>query len=309
MAAPTVSVVIPCFNQGRYLREALASVRRQTRPPSEIIVVDDGSTDDTAAVAASDPGVRCVRQPNRGLAHARNRGIQAATGDCLVFLDADDRLMPDAIAVGLEALAAHPACAFVFGRCTRIDARGAELPTVAPPPIPGDPYEALLQNNWIWTPALVMFQRRVAGPFLRFDSAMSAAADYDLYLRIARQAPIHGHGRLVAEYRLHDASMSGDPATMLRSTVRALQAQRPFVAANPRYRRAYELGLRSFRHHYGRMLAGRIASDVRRPRRWGSVLRNLTVLLRYHSGGVVRESGRSLQRLMPGSQGRAGARA
>ena len=158
MSSPTVSVVIPCFNQGRFLRDALDSVLTQTLQPAEIVVVDDGSTDDTAAVAGRYPGVRCIRQPNSGLASARNAGVTNTTGEAVVFLDADDRLRPDALAIGARELLAHPTCALVWGRCVRIDEQGTQLPTVPPPPVVGDAYEALLRNNFMWTPAVVMFR-------------------------------------------------------------------------------------------------------------------------------------------------------
>lgn len=310
MTSPPVSVVIPCFNQGRFLREALESVRTQTVRPREVVVVDDGSTDDTPAVAQAFPGIVYVRQANRGLADARNRGIEAAGGEYLVFLDADDRLRPDALAIGLEALEAAPACAFTFGRCARIDERGDPLLTIPPPPIEGDAYAALLRNNCIWAPAVAMFRRRVCAPWLRFNPAMAAAADYDLYLRIAREAPVQGHGHTVADYRLHDASMSSDPAVMLRSTVRALQAQRRHARRDPARQRAYEEGLRSFRHHYGQRIVARLGSEWRQPRSWPALMRSALLLLRYHPGGVLRETGRSLhllRRREPDAEARPGA--
>src|SRR5215212_9690625 len=93
---PLVSVVIPCYNQAHFLSEAIESVLAQTHPNFEIIVVDDGSTDNTSEVAARYPGVRHIRQDNQGLAAARNTGLRESKGTCLVFLDADDRLLPNA---------------------------------------------------------------------------------------------------------------------------------------------------------------------------------------------------------------------
>ena len=105
-----ISVVIPCYNQGRYLEEAVTSAVSGPHRV-EVIVVDDGSTDETPQVAARHPGLRYVRQDNRGLAAARNRGLAESTGDLVVFLDADDRLMPRGLDTGARALAAHPNCA------------------------------------------------------------------------------------------------------------------------------------------------------------------------------------------------------
>ena len=102
--AALVSVVIPCYNQAHFLGEAIESVLAQTYPHREIVVVDDGSPDNTREVASRYPGVRYVRQENQGLAAARNTGLRHSSGSYLVFLDADDRLLPEALEVGLRQL-------------------------------------------------------------------------------------------------------------------------------------------------------------------------------------------------------------
>ena len=113
-----VTVVIPCYNQAHFLTEAIESVLSQSYPNFEVVVVDDGSTDDTSEVAGRYPQkVRLIRQENRGLSGARNTGIGHARGEYVVFLDADDRLLPEALEVGIEQLEAHPECAFVSGHC------------------------------------------------------------------------------------------------------------------------------------------------------------------------------------------------
>ncbi len=127
-----------------------------------------------------------MRQANLGLAQARNRGLDEATGRYVVFLDADDRLRPNALKVGLEETQRHGQCALVFGRCERMDEQGNPLATTQPPPITGDHYAALLQDKHIWTPAVAVFDRANCRGLLRFDPAVDPAADYDLYLRIAR---------------------------------------------------------------------------------------------------------------------------
>jgi len=111
-----VSVVIPCYNAARFLRETLASALNQTCRPLEIIVVDDGSTDDSAAIAESfGPPVRVIRQANQGESVARNVGIAAARGDYLQFLDADDLLDREAIRRKAEALRDVPGGVAVSG--------------------------------------------------------------------------------------------------------------------------------------------------------------------------------------------------
>jgi len=111
----SLSVVIPVRNGARFLAEAVASVRAQAEVAAEIIVVDDGSTDDTPAVIAALPGVRVIRQAPAGAGAARNRGAEAATGEWLAFLDADDLWTPDKLAVQRRWLAAHPETDIVFG--------------------------------------------------------------------------------------------------------------------------------------------------------------------------------------------------
>src|SRR5918995_1252705 len=115
VVAGLVSVVIPCYNQAHFLVEAIESVLAQSYPRFEIVVVDDGSTDDTSEVAARYPGVRYVYQNNQGVSAARNSGLARSEGEYVVFLDADDRLLPEALEAGLRCLEARPECAFVSG--------------------------------------------------------------------------------------------------------------------------------------------------------------------------------------------------
>src|SRR5215204_5307150 len=113
--APLVSVIIPCYNQAHFLGEAIESVLAQSYPHFEIIVVDDGSTDNTFEVASHYSKVRLIRQENRGVSRARNAGLRESEGSYVVFLDADDRLLPGALDAGLECFEAHPESAFVDG--------------------------------------------------------------------------------------------------------------------------------------------------------------------------------------------------
>ncbi|MGB8354524.1 MAG: glycosyltransferase family A protein [Chthoniobacteraceae bacterium] len=111
---PAVSVIIPAFNAARYLGEALASVRAQTLQPAEIIVVDNASTDATSEIAR-ESGVRCEHEPVRGSGSARNRGVAAAGGDFIAFLDADDLWEPQKLEWQMALLEAHPEIDAAFG--------------------------------------------------------------------------------------------------------------------------------------------------------------------------------------------------
>ena len=300
-----VSVVIPCFNQGRFLADALDSVFAQSERPSEIVVVDDGSTDDTSAVAARYPGVTLVRQPNRGLAAARNAGVTATMGEFLVFLDADDRLRPDALVIGRRELEADPSCAFVYGHCERIDERGRPLPTGPPLQVTGDHYEALLYRNYIWTPAVVMFRRSSCGAALRFNSAVDAAADLELYLRLTRRLRVCAHTQVVADYRLHRWSMSRNTPAMLAATMRVLRAQRPYIAQHPEYAAAYRRGLRAWQTYYGEQLVDDLRRQSRQPGGRRATAASLLLLARFYPQGLLVHGGRKLRRLLPVGTGRS----
>lgn len=109
-----VSVIIPIFNRKCYLSEAIESILNQSTPPHEVIAVDDGSTDGSAEVIQSFTSVRYHFQQNRGVAVARNQGIELAQGNFFAFLDSDDRWMPDKLAQQLSAFAANPDLDIVF---------------------------------------------------------------------------------------------------------------------------------------------------------------------------------------------------
>lgn len=276
-----VSVAIPCFNQAHFLGEAIESVLTQSHPRLEVLVVDDGSSDNTSAVAASYPGVRYVRQPNRGLAEARNTGIRETTGEFLVFLDADDRLMPDAVETGLAALSENPGCVLVSGHHRDISLDGKILWERKDHSLSGDPFEALLRENYIPTCGAVLFRRSVFREVGTFNNAWDACADYDLYLRTSRSHPVLCHHRTVVEYRRHGVNMSRDPALMLAQVLAVLHAEKDFVRSRPAAREAYRAGLRFYREHFGGQLTERLESSLWR-HDWKSALREAARLLRYY---------------------------
>src|SRR6059058_727746 len=196
-----VSVIIPCYNQAHFLDEAIESVLTQTYPNREIIVVDDGSTDNTAEVARRYSAVRHIYQENAGPAAARNAGVEAGRGKYLVFLDADDRLLPEALEIGVDCLRQHPECAFASGHSRFITADGSFLSKSEQPYITRDHYLELLRGNYIWCPGSVIYRRSVFEIVKGFDTSLGPGADYDLYFRITRKSPVFCHNHFVAGYR------------------------------------------------------------------------------------------------------------
>ncbi len=289
-----VSVIIPCYNQAHFLGEAIESVFKQTYPHYEIIVVDDGSTDQTANVAAGFERVCCLSQKNRGLAAARNMGLEASKGSYIVFLDADDRLLPNALRDGIKSLNSHPECAFVYGHVQLISANGLPLPTPRQVDPQGDHYLELLRHNYIWTAGAVIYCRGVFDFVTDFNPLINASADFDLNARIIRLFPICCSDSVALEYRRHDESMSRNFAEMLKAAVIARRLQREYVSGNRQYEEALQTGIRIVQEDYGEKLFNQ-ARGFMREHKWSRAISGLLRLLRYYPQGVVKHAFRKLQ--------------
>ena len=283
-----VSIVIPCYNQAPFVGEAIESALGQVGADVDVIVVNDGSTDGSPAIidafAAVDARIRVLSQPNMGLSAARNAGLDAARGTVVIFLDADDRLRPDAASAAVESFSRHPDAMMTFGRCTLIDEQGQPMLTDLPV-VERDFYAELLRRNYIWTPAMAAFRHHLFATVGQFDTAVNASADYDLYLRIARALPIVMHHRVVAEYRQHGSNMSRNPVAMLDATLAVLASQRSFIDAHPQFAKTYREGRRAWRAFYGEQLVEQFRSALhggRYRRAW----RDAGHLLRLYPRGV-----------------------
>jgi glycosyltransferase involved in cell wall biosynthesis len=293
---PRVSVVIPCYNGGRFLREAIESALHQTYPASEIVVVNDGSTDDTAVVARSYEQVRYIEQRNQGAPAARNTGMRSTTGDLLVFLDADDRLQPHALAIGVESLGAHPEWAFVSGDVRVIAEDGSPRYVPEHRPRSGDPYIQLLRSNYIWTPGVVMYRRDVLQAVNGYVTWAGASADYELNVRIARRFPIGRHYQVVLDYRQHPSSMSSDVRYMLKSAITVRRAERRHACRTAEGKQAWHQGIAIMQADYGGRVITQMKSDLRAAGRRGRFVISAWYLVRYYPAGLIRIARATLRR-------------
>lgn len=197
------SVVIPAYNAERTLARAVESVLNQTRLPLEVIVVDDGSTDNTPEVAGGfRHPVRCIRQDNSGASAARNRGIQAASGEWVAFLDADDWWKPNRLEWALDIARRHPGLQWVAGRYIHLWSNGTRIIDPESPAylkllsddheVFPDYYEAACAGVQFST--ITMLVRRMALTETGlFDPRLKVAEDTDLWCRMADQAPAIGY--------------------------------------------------------------------------------------------------------------------
>jgi glycosyltransferase involved in cell wall biosynthesis len=268
---PLVSVIIPCFRQAQYLGDAIESVLAQTYPHVEIVVVDDGSPDNTAEVAARYPGVRCIRPSNGGVSAARNLGIQSSTGSFLIFLDADDWLLPRAVEDGLACLARHPEAAFVSGRFRFVAADGATLYGRQGHGVEHHHYAEMLRRNYVAALCTVMFRRSVFETVSGFSPAFSVCADYDLYLRVLRDFPAACHDAEVAAYRRHGLGISTHVDQLLREALAALEAQRPALRGDPQLIAAYRSGRRFWKVVAADTIARQVRADWQNGRRRSAI--------------------------------------
>jgi len=213
-ALPRVSVIIPYFNHPAYLAETVDSARQQTYSNVEIIVVDDGSAVPASSLLVASDDVVLIRTENRGVSSARNIGFQNSSGEYLIFLDADDRLMPGAVEAHLNVFWDNPDAGMTFGPARIIDGTGSEI---RPPAIcrPRKNYFAmLLESNPIACPGSTMIRRQAFVEAGFFDESFRNAEDYHLYLRLARERAVVQHNACVVNYRKHSGGKSNNTDRM-----------------------------------------------------------------------------------------------
>lgn len=238
-AEPGVTVVLPVFNGAKTLRQALASVGAQTVPGWRIVVVDDGSTDGSAAIAEAaatvDDRIHLLRRPHRGVSSARNAGIDAAATPWLLFLDADDWIAPQALELLLETADEHPEADCVYAEeWTIIPATGEPFDRVyTPDPSAGSMFNALSLGGFFPLHSAIVRTEtvRAAGGF---ETELTTAEDWDLWLRVARRGDtFQPRPGVLAFYRENAESASAGGRRMLENELWVIDRA---YTADPRVR-------------------------------------------------------------------------
>ena len=187
---PTVSVVIPSYNRASFLKEAIDSVLGQDFDDFELIVIDDGSTDDTPGLLQSYPNICVVRQDRRGVSAARNAGIRRASGRFLAFLDSDDLWLPGKLSAQIAFFKTHPKAVICQTQEIWIRSGVRVNPKRRHRKYSGMIFERSVELCLV-SPSAVMLERSLLDEVGWFDESLPACEDYDLWLRIAWRFPIH----------------------------------------------------------------------------------------------------------------------
>jgi len=200
-----VSVIIPCWNYGRYLKEAIDSCLDQSYKNKEIIVVNDASTDSTKEICKgyNNKIIYLENKKNRGVAFSRNKAIRASKGEFLAMLDADDIMLPKRIAWCLKEFEKDPSLGLVYGDAEIIDIKGKKI---MDSPSPEFNQKELFKRNFIKTSS-VMIRRECVEKVGLFDEKLHGPEDYDLWIRIVKKFKAKRIPKIIYKMRYHPDSL------------------------------------------------------------------------------------------------------
>lgn len=207
---PVISVIIPAYNAASTILETIDSVREQTFSDIEIIIINDGSTDQTLELLSTinDSRLKVISYENGGLSVARNRGISHARGEFLAFIDADDLWTPDKLQLQFEALQRHPEAGVAYSWTHFMDEHGESFHSDKPIFFEGNVYGKLLVWNFIASGSNPLIKKQAIDSVGEFEPSVSGAADWDYWLRLAAHWPFAVVPKPQIFYRQSSSSMS-----------------------------------------------------------------------------------------------------
>ena len=207
--SPEVSVIIPCYNSERFIRETLSSVLSQTFAAIEIIIIDDGSTDSTKEIidSFSDLRIKYFYKQNEGVSIARNRGIGCSKGKYIAFLDADDIWLPEKIERQVGKMEKEKSASLIYSGFYIIDDNGLVMDTFNRESSGDIIKDLVLIGNTIGTSSGVLARREVFEDTGGFDPSLSTAADWDMWIRILNRYGIAYIDKPLFKYRSHASGM------------------------------------------------------------------------------------------------------
>jgi glycosyltransferase involved in cell wall biosynthesis len=222
---PTISVIIPAYNATRTILETIHSVQQQTVSDFEMIVINDGSTDALLAEleTVSDPRLKVFSYDNGGLSVARNRGLAHATGEFIAFLDADDLWTPDKLELQLAALQRHPQAGVAYSGTYYMDELGQSFHIDQNVSLSGNVYANLLVSNFLAHGSNPLIRRTAIDSVGEFNPAVSGAADWDYWLRLAANWEFVAVPKAQIFYRQSSSSMSSKVEFMERCQLEVIE--------------------------------------------------------------------------------------
>jgi hypothetical protein len=241
-SAPLVSIIVPSFNQGAFIRKTIETCLAQEYRPLQILVIDGGSRDATVDVLksfGSIPELQWISEPDRGVVDAVNKGFALARGEFCAIQSSDDYYLPGAVRAGVEALRADPSLGFVFGDILKVDAEGRELMRTSLAPYSLE--NILSLRTWIPQPS-TFFRLEVARQAGFWREAVPYAADTDMWFRMAFFAGARKLDRLMAGRTMHGEQRDKQGARIVRDYGLMLDQLQPLQQGPVRLRRASAAG-------------------------------------------------------------------
>ncbi len=237
-ARPLVSVIVPSYNQGRFIRATIDSILSQDYGPIEILVIDGGSKDETVDVLKSygdRPELNWVSEPDRGVVHAVNKGFAKANGDILAIQSSDDCYLPGAISRAVIEIRARSDVGLVYGDTTKVDADGRELSTYRGGPFSIEGF--LLLRTSIPQPS-AFFRRELLEELGGWDERVPYTPDTDLWLRIAFHTTVVKIDNSLSLRRMHDEQRDNQVACIVRDYCQMIDLSEDVRRSSARMRRA-----------------------------------------------------------------------